>query len=194
MHPKTKENLQTKLVEHQIRDTTEFVTQIEKFLLTQEAQYLHVKDDAAFDSLIGLFGHDSFDFSKVRAYSYESNSSQILSVLNENAGYKGKGSLHTILSKLGDIGINLEFCNDFRVRVVVDLDSETSVFYDYQSFEAANVCNDCSTLEQYHSIHGSSRFYSCDHRVSDNSSRYYAVLHTYIPTQDLDRALVHGEM
>ena len=194
MQPQTRETLERTLIEKRGESSNEFVSKIEKFLLTQETQYFFFKDETEFNTFIQLVGHDSFDFSTIRAWSYESQSTEALHRENEVADFEHKGDLHRILNYLGDIGTNLEFCNDFRIHVIVDLDAETSVFYKYQSIEDAHVCAECADLEEYDQLTGSSRFYSCEHEESTYNSQYYAVLRQYIPTEELDRALTFGEV
>jgi len=194
MQPEIQKALEASFVEKRSESNQEFITKIEKFLLTQETQYFFFKDEAEFDLFTQLIGHDSFNYSAIRSYSYESHSTEVLHEEEEAADFKGIGPLHGILNRLGDIGMNLEFCNDFKIHLVVDLDPETSVFYQYESSEDANVCADCVDLEEYHPITGSSRFYNCDHEESTYSSRYFAVLRQYIPAEALDRVLTFGEV
>jgi|GEM_PF-6229504 len=194
MQPHTKENLEATLVERRSTENADFVTKIETFLLTQETQYLYVRDEADFNQLVQLLGHDLFDYASIRSFSYESMGGELLSEVNPVADFEGTGSIHQIFNRLGDIGMNLEFCNDFQVHVIIDLDAETSVFYQYQSFEDSRVCTDCAGLEEYDPIDGSSRFYSCDHESSEFNSRYYAVLRNSIPPEEVEKALFFGAL
>jgi len=194
MLPETREIVEKTLVEKQSEANREFVTKIEKFLLTEETQYFFFNDEAEFDQFTQLIGHDAFTYSSIRSYSYESHSTESLHKENEAATFKGEGSIHGILNYLGDIGINLEFCNDFKIHMIVDLDNDSTVFYQYESSENAQVCADCTDLEEYDQITGSNRFYSCEHETSEYYSRYYAVLRKYIPKEDLGAVLTFGEM
>lgn len=194
MLPETQKILETTLVEQQSDSNKEFVDKIEKFLLNQETQYFFLRNEQDFNRLIQLLGHNLFDYSKIRSYSYESHSAEMLSEQNTTASFKGEGSIHAVLAHIGDIGTNLEFCNDFQIYVLVDLDAETSVFYQYESSEDANVCADCADLEEYDQVSGYNRFYSCEHEQSTFSSRYYAVLRSRIADEEVDRALGFGEV
>lgn len=116
----------------------------------------------------------------------------MLSVRAEPATLEGSGPIQRVFDWLGDHGMMLEFPNDFRVIVIVDLDAETTVFYKYTSSEDNHICAECDGLEEYDSITGYNRFYSCEHLTNTFSSRYEVVLSDHMPDGVVDHLLTFG--
>jgi hypothetical protein len=170
-----------------------YIDQIDNHLLTGDDEHFWIgSDEEKFDQLIALLGHTTLDGANVIAYDYTYNGrGDAYGQTNESPRFKGEWPMHSMLAKLGDIGMNLEFMNEYRVKLFVKLDDESIVVYEHESHSMAVVCEDCQELEDY-GPGGGSEYYSCDHCDDEFSSTYRTALIKTPDEDTLNSYLVHG--
>lgn len=191
MEPQTYEGVKKR---SEKAEQTEFlnglVAQIDKHVITGESEVFYVWDDEKLKALVELFGHDSFDGSKILAFNYSNHNSSFYRS-EASPTFTGTWSIIQLQERIGDIGGGLEFPNNYSSRVVVELDAETIVIYDHEASEEPVVCTACQETEDYQPG-GESYGYSCDHEIDEYTFTNYVLMMKRPSADELERIMAHG--
>lgn len=121
-----------------------WVNAVDEHLINGTSEYVGIYSEKEYEQFAEMVGHEKITCDKVIAYVYEATANERLDKTGKRMAFKGQYSITRIQDMIGDLGVNLEFANCFKTSVVVALDSESMVVYDFEVTSWGVVCEACS--------------------------------------------------
>jgi hypothetical protein len=172
---------------------SDIVKKINDHFATGQTEHFFLgSNEKNIEALIEILGLEVFDGSRVLAYAYSSRGpGPTLERSSTEPGFEGEWPFYELLGQIGDIGAGLEFMNDFKVTVVIEIDTETVMLCDYTSSTEPVVCQACVDSGDY-GPNGINKEDSCDHCEDNNFSNYDVVISKKLSQDETDRILSFG--
>lgn len=160
------------------QDIARWASSIDTFFISGEEQHFYIPNEAKQQEFIDLIGHTEVTSGQIIYWNYEATAYESMQKSGDSYQFRGVRTISSIQERLGDVGMNLEFPNDFKVQLVVSLDNEAAIIYSFESSSSPVVCEACrtSTNSEVREEIDLNPDYSCRHCVDDYSFRYGAAL------------------
>lgn len=160
------------------QDIARWTTAIDSFFISGQEQYFYLSSEEKQQEFIDLIGHSEITSDQILYWHYEATAYEPREESGDSYHFKGRRTIPSIQQALGDIGMNLEFPNDFKVHLAISLDSELAIIYAFKSNAAPVVCRECqaSTDPEVREEIDLNPNYSCSHCVEEYSFSHDALL------------------
>jgi len=172
----------------------DWIAAIDTFVATGQPEYFYLIDDQQLRDFCKLVGHETVASDQVLAYYYSASANEYCEEYGQELNFEGRVAVPEIQERLGDKGINLEFPNDFRVKLAVALDAETMVVYERESNAEPHVCDDCANSTDpdiVSSLEINRGNYGCGHEDETYDIRNSAMLMARDSASDTLGKLIH---
>jgi hypothetical protein len=162
-----------------VSDAASMVESIDRFVSTGNEQYFYLKDEKGLELFTTLVGHQQVSSEDIIAWHYSATANEVLEKGNTTIAFEGTRAITDLFQRIGNIGVNLEFVNDFAVKMAVALGEESMVRYKFEINSAAVVCEECDQstdpiiIEELSLNEGR---YGCGHADDEYFSNYSATL------------------
>lgn len=168
------------------RDLAQWVQAINEHIVDGQPAHFYINDEQAFQRLLELVGHkEGISSEQLIAFSYEATADERAEERGKEWNYwNGSAPVWDYLNRLGDIGMMLQFPNEFKASIAVTLDTETTMLYRIDMSTIVVVCEDCSQTSdpelseemRLNTNASGDPLYSCEHSTDEVDIRYSAAM------------------
>lgn len=162
----------------EVEDMHRWVQYIDRHVETGSDEHFYLRDEEALMNFTRLIGHETVSSEQILAYYYSATAFERLEDSGEALNFNGERTVIAIQEMLGNKGMNLEFPNDYNVKMAVALDAETMVIYVHESNASPVICHACASSRDPAIIQelAMNEHYSCEHSIDEYDTRDYALL------------------
>lgn len=153
------------------------VEQIDQHVLSGAPEYFYLHTEADFTLFCEVLGLDAIESTQVLGYEYSATATELHHVANDSYNFGGKISVEQLLAWLGDFGVNLEFPNNFDIKLAVSLDDETFVRIEHSLSETVGICAECDDSDDESVHYNFENGHGCEHVDDIVTVRNYASIH-----------------